>query len=54
MHPAVLDACFQTMLAAFPTWTKERGLDGEILVPVKVERIRFYASPEHACSPTPG
>ena len=30
LHPAVLDACFQTMLAAFPTWTKERGLDGEI------------------------
>ncbi len=46
LHPAVLDACFQTMLAAFPTWTNERGLNGEIFVPVKIERIRFHASPD--------
>ncbi len=45
LHPAVLDACFQTMLAAFPTWANERGLNGEIFVPVKVERIRFHATP---------
>ena len=45
LHPAVLDACFQTMLAAFPTWTNGQVTKGEIFVPVKIDRIRFHAPP---------
>ena len=45
LHPAVLDACFQTMLAAFPTWTEGQVTKGEIFVPVKIDRIRFHATP---------
>jgi amino acid adenylation domain-containing protein len=41
LHPAVLDACFQ---AAFPTSFRQ-ALKGEAYVPVKIERVRFYATP---------
>lgn len=43
LHPALLDACFQTMLPLFPTWNNERSMKGEIFVPVKIDRIRFHA-----------
>jgi NADPH:quinone reductase-like Zn-dependent oxidoreductase/short-subunit dehydrogenase/SAM-dependent methyltransferase/acyl carrier protein len=42
LHPAVLDACFQTLLAAFPTWTNGQSMKEETFVPVKIERVRFY------------
>ncbi len=44
LHPAVFDACLQTMLAVFAPWT-ERDLKGEIFVPVKINRIRFRTAP---------
>jgi acyl transferase domain-containing protein/NADPH:quinone reductase-like Zn-dependent oxidoreductase/ubiquinone/menaquinone biosynthesis C-methylase UbiE/acyl carrier protein len=45
LHPAILDACFQTLLAALPTWTNWEALKGETFVPVKIERVRFHATP---------
>src|SRR5262245_16078719 len=44
LHPAMLDACFQTLLPALPTWTNWRGMKREIFVPVKIERVRFHAA----------
>jgi hybrid polyketide synthase/nonribosomal peptide synthetase FtdB len=44
LHPAVFDACLQTMLAVFSPWSG-RDMKGEIFVPVKMNRIRFRASP---------
>lgn len=35
-HPSLLDACFQVVLAAFPTWAKL-----ETYLPVSVERLCF-------------
>ena len=45
LHPAVLDACFQSMLAAFPTWANERGPKGEILRAGEDRALRFHATP---------
>ena len=45
LHPAVLDACFQTLLPALPMWTSWQGTNGETFVPVKIERVRFHATP---------
>ena len=45
LHPAILDACFQTLLPTLPTWTNWQGMKGEIFVPVKIDRLRFYATP---------
>ncbi len=44
LHPAVLDACFQSAFAALPAsfW---QGAKGEAYVPVKIERIHFHATP---------
>src|SRR5919108_84539 len=44
LHPAVLDACFQTLLPALPTWTSWQGMRGETFVPVKNESVRFHAT----------
>ena len=44
LHPAVLDACLQTILAVFSPGS-ERDMKGEIFVPVKINRIRFRAPP---------
>ena len=41
LHPAVLDACFQSVFAAVPP----NSAKTEAYVPVKVERVRFHASP---------
>ena len=43
LHPAALDACFQTLLPIL--WTSPQSVKGEIFVPVKIERIRFHATP---------
>jgi acyl transferase domain-containing protein/ubiquinone/menaquinone biosynthesis C-methylase UbiE/acyl carrier protein len=40
LHPAVLDACFQTTSAAAPM----NFASGEAYLPVKIERVRFHAS----------
>jgi acyl transferase domain-containing protein/NADPH:quinone reductase-like Zn-dependent oxidoreductase/short-subunit dehydrogenase/ubiquinone/menaquinone biosynthesis C-methylase UbiE/acyl carrier protein len=45
LHPAILDACFQTLLPTLPTWTNWQGMKGETFVPVKIERLRFHATP---------
>jgi acyl transferase domain-containing protein/acyl carrier protein/phospholipid N-methyltransferase len=45
LHPAVLDACFQTLVPALPKWTNWQGRRGETFVPVKIERVRFHAAP---------
>ena len=39
LHPAVLDACLQPIMAIV-----QAGLSGEVFLPVKIERLRFYAS----------
>jgi acyl transferase domain-containing protein/NADPH:quinone reductase-like Zn-dependent oxidoreductase/short-subunit dehydrogenase/acyl carrier protein len=45
LHPAILDACFQTLLPALPAWTNWQGKKGEVFVPVKIERVRFHSTP---------
>jgi acyl transferase domain-containing protein/NADPH:quinone reductase-like Zn-dependent oxidoreductase/acyl carrier protein len=45
LHPAILDACFQTLLPALPAWTNWQGMKGETFVPMKIERVRFHATP---------
>jgi acyl transferase domain-containing protein/NADPH:quinone reductase-like Zn-dependent oxidoreductase/short-subunit dehydrogenase/acyl carrier protein len=45
LHPAILDACFQTLLPTLPTWSNWQGMKGETFVPVKIERVRFHATP---------
>ncbi|MGA7487759.1 MAG: SDR family NAD(P)-dependent oxidoreductase [Xanthobacteraceae bacterium] len=45
LHPAILDACFQTLLPTLPAWTNWQGMKGETFVPVKIDRIRFHATP---------
>ncbi len=45
LHPAILDACFQTLLATLPMWDSPQGMKGETFVPVKIERVRFHATP---------
>jgi acyl transferase domain-containing protein/SAM-dependent methyltransferase/acyl carrier protein len=44
LHPAVLDACFQSALAALPanSWRASKGVT---YVPVRIERFRFHATP---------
>ena len=42
LHPAVLDACFQTLLPTLPSW---QGMKGDTFVPVKIERLRFHVAP---------
>ena len=41
-HPAVLDACLQPALATLPISDLRMG---KVFVPVKIERLRFYARP---------
>ena len=43
LHPAVLDACFQPIFALFPLWNSGKGMNVEIFVPVKIDRVVFYA-----------
>ncbi|MGA7426127.1 MAG: SDR family NAD(P)-dependent oxidoreductase [Rhodoplanes sp.] len=45
LHPAILDACFQTLLPTLPAWTNWQGMKGETFVPVKIERVHFHATP---------
>jgi NADPH:quinone reductase-like Zn-dependent oxidoreductase/short-subunit dehydrogenase/SAM-dependent methyltransferase/acyl carrier protein len=45
LHPAILDACFQTLVPTLPTWSNWQGMKGETFVPVKIERVRFHATP---------
>ena len=45
LHPAILDACFQTLLATLPVWTDWQGMKGDTFVPVKIERVHFHATP---------
>src|SRR5581483_10133540 len=43
MHPAVLDACFQALIATDPFGL--RGV-GEAFMPVGIERVRVFARPQ--------
>jgi acyl transferase domain-containing protein/acyl carrier protein/phospholipid N-methyltransferase len=45
LHPAVLDVCFHSAMAALPTRTFLQGTKGDLYVPVKIERVRFHATP---------
>jgi acyl transferase domain-containing protein len=50
LHPAVLDACLQPTLATVPASFLSEA-KGEIFVPAKIERVRFYAAlPRHLFS----
>lgn len=40
IHPALLDACFQVIFAAFPA-----DLESEIYLPISLERLSFYRQP---------
>jgi acyl transferase domain-containing protein/acyl carrier protein len=40
LHPAILDACLQPLVAASPA-----AVSGEMFLPVKIERLQFHASP---------
>ena len=40
IHPAILDACFQSMAALMPTDTALHG--GDTYLPIGIERIRIY------------
>jgi acyl transferase domain-containing protein/acyl carrier protein/short-subunit dehydrogenase len=44
LHPAVLDAGFQALLAALPAGGQSAGHRG-VYLPVRVEQVRFYGSP---------
>jgi acyl transferase domain-containing protein/acyl carrier protein len=41
VHPALLDACFQTIAAALPD-PKERALETGIYLPIKIESVQLY------------
>lgn len=45
LHPAVLDAGFQTLIAAM---TQNAAMPG-VYMPVEIERVEFYRTPPHAC-----
>jgi NADPH:quinone reductase-like Zn-dependent oxidoreductase len=42
IHPALLDACLQVVAAALPRGESE---DGQVYLPVRVERMRLHGSP---------
>jgi acyl transferase domain-containing protein/NADPH:quinone reductase-like Zn-dependent oxidoreductase/short-subunit dehydrogenase/acyl carrier protein len=44
LHPAVLDACFQSAWAALPASFRQ-SVRGEAYVPVMIERVDFHAAP---------
>jgi NADPH:quinone reductase-like Zn-dependent oxidoreductase/SAM-dependent methyltransferase/acyl carrier protein len=45
LHPAVLDACFQSALAVLSAEAVSSRSKGRAFVPVRIERIRFHSSP---------
>src|SRR5262249_11698701 len=45
LHPPVLDACFQSALAAMPQDMHAPASRTRAYVPERIERLRFYASP---------
>ncbi len=47
LHPIILDACFQTALAALPSRISSAGTKPRAYVPVKIECVRFYGSPSN-------
>jgi acyl transferase domain-containing protein/aryl carrier-like protein len=46
LHPAVLDASFQAVMAALPASFQQNAAKATYL-PVRIERIRFQTSPDH-------
>jgi amino acid adenylation domain-containing protein/thioester reductase-like protein len=45
LHPAVLDACIQSILATLPARTVWQAAQGRPYVPVKIERLYFHGTP---------
>jgi acyl transferase domain-containing protein/acyl carrier protein/phospholipid N-methyltransferase len=45
LHPAVLDACLQASLAVLPDDALSGKGRGRPFVPVRIDRVRFYATP---------
>jgi acyl transferase domain-containing protein/acyl carrier protein len=45
LHPAVLDPCLQSVMAALPAGAIAQGAKRQLYLPVKIERVRFHASP---------
>lgn len=46
LHPVLLDAAFQTLVAGAPRQDREAD---RVFVPVEIERLRFFAKPGSAC-----
>jgi acyl transferase domain-containing protein/NADPH:quinone reductase-like Zn-dependent oxidoreductase/acyl carrier protein len=45
VHPALLDACFQTLLAAIPESSPSHDIRQRPWLPEQIERLRFYDRP---------
>jgi acyl transferase domain-containing protein/NADPH:quinone reductase-like Zn-dependent oxidoreductase/NADP-dependent 3-hydroxy acid dehydrogenase YdfG/acyl carrier protein len=45
LHPTALDCCLQSLLSTLPEHTVRRTTHGRAFVIVKIERVRFHASP---------